>query len=134
LKITANNGYKPKNFIIPPKISSRGYYRNQYQGKFKITAYAPCKEECGNNLGITSSGTPIVAGYSVAVDNKYWPMGTTFYIKGIGYVAAMDTGGMIKGRNRMDLAIFDKESVNNFGIRYMDVYLVKLGNGKVKIP
>ena len=133
IKITANGGRKPLNYLTPPRIVSRGYYRTNYLGDFKITAYTPCKEECGNNLGITSSGSPIIAGYSVAVDNKIWPMGTVFYIKGIGYVVAMDTGGMISGRKRMDLAIFDKSEANQFGVRYMEVYLVKYGNGKVNI-
>lgn len=131
IKMAASVGIKPTNYTEPPKVVSRGYYYNRYQGSFKVTAYTPTTSDCGNNLGITSSGSPIVAGYSVAVDNEYWPMGTVFYIKGIGYVKAMDTGGMIKGRNRMDLAFFDKKLTEEFGVRQMDVYLVKLGDGNV---
>lgn len=134
IKIAASVGIKPANYVTPPKVVSRGYYDNNYKGSFKITAYTPTTADCGNNLGITSSGSPIVAGYSVAVDNRYWPMGTIFYIKGIGYVKAMDTGGLIKGRNRMDLAFFDRKLSDEFGVRQMDVYLVQLGNGNVNIP
>lgn len=41
----------------------------------------------------------------VAVDPKYWPYGTVFYIKNAGVVVAADTGSSIKGQERFDLAI-----------------------------
>ena len=54
-----------------------------------------------------------------------------FYIRGLGYAVAMDTGSAIKGRNRFDFAVFDKNFANSLGARYWDVYLVKLGKGNV---
>ena len=132
LKIAAAVGIKPRNYENPPQISSRsGIRKEQYLGKFKGTAYTPSKEECGNNKGITASGKPIIPGTTIAVDTKYWPIGTIFYIKGIGYVTAMDTGSGVKGKNRFDFAVFDKKFAYALGTRQWDVYLVKKGNGKV---
>lgn len=132
LKLAAMAGIKPKNYERPPQITSRaGIARDRYIGKFKGTAYTPSKSECGNNKGITYSGKPIVPGTTIAVDTKYWPIGTVFYIKGIGYVTAMDTGNKVKGKYRFDFAVFDKKFANTLGSRYWDVYLVKKGNGKI---
>lgn len=44
----------------------------------------------------------------------------------------MDTGSAIKGKKRFDFAVFDKDFANKLGTSYWDVYLVKLGNGKVE--
>lgn len=132
IKLAALAGVKPKNYERPPAITSRnGVDRQKYLGKFKVTAYTPSVKECGNNKGITYSGKPIIPGTTVAVDTKYWPIGTIFYIKGIGYVTAMDTGGKVKGKNRFDFAVFDRKFAFTIGTRYWDVYLVKMGNGKV---
>ncbi len=132
LKLAAMAGIKPKNYERPPQITSRAIItRDRYIGKFKGTAYTPSKSECGNNRGITYSGKPIVPGTTIAVDTKYWPIGTVFYIKGIGYVTAMDTGNKVKGKYRFDFAVFDKKFANILGSRYWDVYLVKKGTGKI---
>lgn len=133
LKIAAMVGVKPKNYTRPATITSRSMSeRWKYLGKFKGTAYTPSKEECGNNKGITYSGKPIIPGTTIAVDTRYWPIGTVFYIKGIGQVTAMDTGNAVKGEKRFDFAVFDKKFAFALGTRYWDVYLVKMGNGKVK--
>jgi len=44
----------------------------------------------------------------------------------------MDTGSAIKGKYRFDFAVFDKNFANKLGANYWDVYLVKMGNGKLK--
>jgi len=133
LKKAASVGIKPQSYTEFEGLSSRGSIeRGQYLGKFLGTAYTPCAQECGNNLGITNSGKPIIPGVSIAVDKNYWPFGTVFYIKGLGYAVAMDTGSAIKGRNRFDFAVFDKNFANKLGSTYWDVYLVKMGNGKVE--
>lgn len=132
LKKAASVGIKPQSYTEFEGLSSRGSIeRGQYLGKFLGTAYTPCASECGNDLGITNSGKPIIPGISIAVDKNYWPFGTIFYIKGLGYAVAMDTGSAIKGKNRFDFAVFDKNFANKLGSSYYDVYLVKLGNGKV---
>ncbi len=132
LKKAASAGVTPQSYNI-----YKGYTleasstKGTYIGKFLGTAYTPSSEECGNDKGITSSGLPIVPGVSIAVDNKHWPYGTVFYIKGLGYTVAMDTGSAIKGKKRFDFAVLDKKFAYELGQEYYDVYLVKLGNGKV---
>lgn len=132
LKKAASRGTKPGNYKEAPQISSlSGTINGEYLGEFTVTAYTPTVEECGNNRGITCSGYPIVPGVTVAVDRNYWPLGTIFYIKGLGYVIAMDSGGAIKGRNRIDFAVFDKDFARKIGRNSFEVYLIKMGNGKV---
>lgn len=132
VKMAAAAGIKPQNYGEFEGVSSRGdIERGTYIGKFLGTAYTPSVEECGNNKGITNSGKPIIPGVSIAIDNKYWPFGTVFYIKGLGYAVAMDTGSAIKGKYRFDFAVFDKNFAKTLGSKEWDVYLVKKGNGKV---
>lgn len=133
LKMAASVGIKPQSFsvfegLLPRENISRG----KYIGKFLGTAYTPSKEECGNDKGITKSGNPVMPGVSIAIDNHYWPFGTVFYIKGLGYTVAMDTGSAIKGRYRFDFSVFDKSFAKQLGSRKWEVYLVKLGTGSVK--
>lgn len=132
LKSAAAAGIKPQNYTHFEGVSSRGELdRGSYVGKFTGTAYTPSKEECGNNKGITNSGKPIIPGISVAVDPKHWPYGTVFYIKGLGYAVAMDSGSAIKGKYRFDFAVFDKKFAKSLGQKQWEVYLVKKGDGKV---
>ncbi|MCX8130179.1 MAG: 3D domain-containing protein [Clostridia bacterium] len=132
LKMAASVGIKPQSFTKFTGFSSRGEVeRGTYVGKFTGTAYTPSRKECGNNNGITNSGKPIIPGISLAIDGKHWPFGTIFYIKGLGYAVAMDSGSAIKGKHRFDFAVFDKKFAKMLGVRKWDVYLVKLGNGKV---
>ncbi|MGE5612992.1 MAG: 3D domain-containing protein [Bacillota bacterium] len=132
LKMAASVGIKPQSYNIFKGLEPRdNIYRGQYAGKFLGTAYTPSKEECGNDKGITKSGAPIIPGVSIAIDNRYWPFGTVFYIKGLGYTVAMDTGSAVKGKYRFDFSVLDKEFALKLGSRKWDVYLVKLGDGKV---
>jgi len=130
LKMAASVGIKPQSYTEFKGLSSRGeIVRGKYLGKFLGTAYTPSSDECGNNKGITNSGEPIIPGISVAIDSRYWPFGTVFYIRGLGYAVAMDTGSAIKGRNRFDFAVFDKNFADTLGCREWDVYLVRMGKG-----
>lgn len=132
LKAAAAVGIKPQNFTTFRGITSRGGLdRGKYVGEFLGTAYTPSAKECGNSKGITNSGKPIIPGISLAVDGKYWPFGTVFYIKGLGFAVAMDTGSAIKGKKRFDFAVFDRKFAQNLGSKYWEVYLVKKGNGDI---
>lgn len=132
LKKAASVGVTPQSYkIYNSEKLKTGNGKGEYIGKFLGTAYTPSAEECGNNKGITSSGHPIVPGVSVAIDKKHWPYGTVFYIAGLGYTVAMDTGSAIKGKKRFDFAVLDKNFANELGQRYYDVYLVKLGDGRI---
>lgn len=126
LQLAASAGVKPQNYDEPEEIESAvDYSKLEYIGEFEGTAYTPSVEECSNNLGYTASGKPIIAGVSIAVDNKYWKLGTKFYIEGLGYVVAMDTGSAVKGKYRFDYAVFDKDYALKLGRKNWKVYLVK---------
>jgi 3D (Asp-Asp-Asp) domain-containing protein len=125
LKEAAYVGIKPKNYNVADEVNEAvDFSKLEYIGEFEGTAYTPTAEECGNNLGYTASGKPIIAGVSVAVDNKYWKMGTKFYIEGLGFVVAMDTGSAVKGKYRFDYAVFDKKYALQIGRRKYKTYLV----------
>ncbi len=128
LKLAASVGIEPQNFGTADKADTAvDYEKLEYVGEFEGTAYTPSPDECSNNLGYTASGKPIVAGVSIAVDTKYWKLGTEFYIEGLGYVVAMDTGNAVKGKYRFDYAVFDKSFAYKLGRRNWKVYLVKDG-------
>ena len=126
LKMAASVGIEPINYDTAEATDSAvDYSKLEYIGEFEGTAYTPSADECSNNLGLTASGKPIVPGVSIAVDTKYWKLGTKFYIEGLGYVIAMDTGNAVKGKYRFDYAVFDKSFANLLGRRSWKVYLVK---------
>ena len=126
IKEAAKAGVKPQNYGKTEEVTSAvDYSKLEYVGEFEGTAYTPTVEECGSNLGYTASGKPIIAGVSIAVDTNYWKMGTKFYIEGLGYVVAMDTGSAIKGKYRFDYAVFDRDYALQLGRRKYKVYLVK---------
>lgn len=132
IKLAASVGIKPQNYTVFEGFNkSTSIDKGKYIGTFVGTAYTPAKDECGSNKGITNSGHPIIPGVSIAVDTKYWPMGTVFYVKGLGYVMAMDTGSAIKGKNRFDFAVFDKKFARALGVKKWEVFLVKKGEGKL---
>ena len=125
LKAAASVGIKPVNFDEAENTNTAvDYSKLKYVGEFEGTAYTPSPDECSNNLGLTASGKPIVAGVSIAVDTNYWKLGTEFYIEGLGYVVAMDTGSAVKGKYRFDYAVFDKDFAFKLGRRDWKVYLV----------
>ena len=126
LKEAASVGVKPQNYEDAETVNTAvDYSKLEYIGEFEGTAYTPSVEECSNNLGYTASGKPIIAGVSIAVDNEYWKFGTKFYIEGLGFVVAMDTGSMVKGKYRFDYAVFDKDYAFKLGRKKWNVYLVK---------
>lgn len=121
----AATGITPQNYEIPEDSEvAVDYDKLEYIGEFEGTAYTPSPDECSNNLGYTASGKAIVPGVSIAVDTDYWKLGTKFYIEGLGYVVAMDTGSAVKGKYRFDYAVFDKEFAYKLGRQKWKVYLV----------
>lgn len=125
LKMAASVGIKPQNYNDAEAAETAvDYSKLEYIGEFEGTAYTPSPDECSNNLGYTASGKPIVAGVSIAVDTKYWKLGTKFYIEGLGYVVAMDTGSAVKGKYRFDYAVFDKSFAYKLGRQNWKVYKV----------
>lgn len=106
-----------------------------YSAKYrmKATAYTESYKDTGKQpgdryFGITASGTRVKRnpeGYStVAVDPSVIPLGTKLYINGYGYAIAEDIGGAIKG-NKIDLYFNSDSHVHNWGVKYVDVYVIK---------
>lgn len=90
-------------------------------GRFKLTAYCPCKH-CSDNWGHqTSTGAIATEGRTVAVDPSVIPYGTVLIINGHEYIAE-DCGGAIKG-NKIDIFFESHEEALEFGVQYAEVFV-----------
>ena len=72
--------------------------------------------------GKTATGTKARIGV-IAVDPAVIPLGSTIYIKGMGYFKAEDTGGAIKG-NRIDIFVGDYKKAKEFGRKKVEVIIL----------
>ncbi len=94
----------------------------------KATAYESTFGSRNGKPGITASGLPLAVGM-IAVDPKVIPLGTKVYIEdpngvyNFGYALAADTGGAIKG-NRIDVCVPTYNDAIQFGVRYLNVYVL----------
>ena len=117
-------------------VSSTGKYAAvHYQTGWKATAYAyQLGGINGSKAGITASGTKVKEGRTIAVDPSVIPLGSivAVYIPSAkeysGIYLAEDTGGAIKGK-KIDVAHAPK-GVYNFGIKNIQVAIIKRGNGR----
>ncbi|WP_174551281.1 3D domain-containing protein [Paenibacillus tianmuensis] len=85
----------------------------------KLTAYSADADSTGKSsghpqYGVTSSGTKVTEGRTIAVDPKVIPMGWWVYIEGIGFRRAEDTGSAVKG-NVIDVYFDSSDYANRFG-------------------
>lgn len=87
-----------------------------YMGTYQITAY----EETGNNC---ANGNYPTVGYTAACNTL--PFGTTVYIEGIGYRVIEDRGADWHQSNWIDVYMGDVWSCNQFGVQYLDVWVVE---------
>lgn len=101
--------------------------------RMRATAYTADYDSTGKSpgdsgFGITATGAVAKRNRdsysSVAVDPRVIPLGTKLYIEGYGYGVAEDTGGAIKG-NKIDLFFNSSSEVDNWGVRWVNVYVVK---------
>lgn len=101
--------------------------------RMRATAYTADYASTGKSpgdagFGITATGTVAKRSRgsysSVAVDPRVIPLGTKLYVEGYGYAIAEDTGGAIKG-NRIDLFFNSSSEVDNWGARWVNVYVVR---------
>ncbi|MBR1738522.1 MAG: G5 domain-containing protein [Firmicutes bacterium] len=97
--------------------TENGTYLTVEKRSMKATAY-----DGTTWSGPTASGALARVGI-VAVDPNVIPLGTELYIEGYGYAIAGDTGGLIKG-DRIDLFYDTYDECVNFGVRYLDVYVL----------
>lgn len=97
-----------------------------YLGDFKLTHYCTELENhiCGTGDGITSTGAPITAGRSIAVDQTIIPYGSQLYIEGYGYRIAEDCGETIQGRH-IDIAVDSHEQALNMGTTTGGVWILR---------
>lgn len=84
-----------------------------YLGNYMCTAYEWTGSSCAN-------GNWPQENYTVACNSL--PFGTQIYIDGYGYYVVEDRGG--GGDQWIDIYMGDVSTCNNFGVRYLDVYLV----------
>lgn len=92
------------------QTSRGGFSRTR---EMEITAYTSGYESTGKYpghpaYGITASGyklTPNDAYKTVAADLNHYSFGQKLYVEGVGIVTVVDTGGDIKGPNRLDLYV-----------------------------
>ena len=93
-----------------------------YIGKYDITGYTPkCVHCCGNDKGITASGTVATRGRTVATYGNI-PFGTTLYIKGYGFYKVEDRGAFKE--DTIDIACSTHEECYDITSNSVDVYIV----------
>lgn len=88
----------------------------EYLGTFEMTAYEWTGNPCAN-------GNYPEVGYTVACNSL--PLGTTVYIEGVGYRVVEDRGAEWHGSNWMDLYLGDVDSCYEWGVRSVEVYIVR---------
>ena len=88
----------------------------EYLGTFEMTAYEWTGNPCAN-------GNYPEVGYTVACNSL--PLGTTVYIEGVGYRVVEDRGADWHGSNWMDLYLGDVDSCYAWGVRSVEVYIVR---------
>ena len=90
-------------------------------GRYRLTAYCPCRK-CSEGYGTnTSTGVQATQGRTIAVDPRVIPYGSIVVINGHEYVAE-DCGGAIKGK-RIDVYFNDHKTASDFGVQYAEVYV-----------
>lgn len=99
-----------------------------YRRKLRVKATAYSFNDGSSYGGRTASGTRARRnpnGYSsIAVDPRIIPLGTKVYVEGYGYAIAEDTGSAIVG-NTIDLFFTSNSEVYRWGVRYVDIYILK---------
>lgn len=88
----------------------------EYLGTFQATAYEWTGNPCAN-------GEYPTEGYTIACNSL--PLGTEVYIEGIGYRVVEDRGAGWHGSDWLDLYMGDEASCYAWGVRPVDVYIVR---------
>ena len=126
---TANRNVSLEDEIGLSKYPTRQVVATGYTAGIESTGKQP-----GNpSYGITYSGVKVKRDlYStVAADLDVFPLGTILFIPEYGFGVVADKGGAIKG-NRLDLYYETvKDVYNDWGKRQVDVYVIKMGDGKL---
>lgn len=134
LKISSSESVVGK----PPSLEEAFDWSKYPKKTVVATGYTAGYESTGKHpnhplYGITFSGVKVKRDlYStVAADLNVFPLGTILFIPGYGYGVVADKGGAIKG-NKIDLYYDTVEEVyNEWGKKEVDVFVVKMGEGKL---
>lgn len=139
-KITFENGKEIARQIINELVTNQPIGKIVAEGtlgaittsrggdKVLYTSAISVRATAYSNDGITSTGSKTVRdadGYSsIAVDPNVIPYGTRIYIPGYGFGIAQDCGSAIKG-NRIDVYLNSEYEAMNWGVRLIDIYILK---------
>lgn len=85
-------------------------------------AYCPCEKCCGKSDGITATGVEAKANRTVAADPNILPYGTEI-LCGMGEFVVEDTGGALKGKNRVDFFFDTHEEALKFGKQQFTIWI-----------
>jgi len=111
------------------KLNGRSVKVKRMLNNVTLTAYSADYASTGKSkgdygYGVTSSGTVVQEGRTVAVDPKVIPIGWWVYIEGIGFRRAEDTGSAVKGK-KIDVYYDSETHANKFGLkRGYTVYVI----------
>lgn len=120
---TVNKELTEANIIITDLKDQE--YKLVYLGGYKITHYCCEKRKhiCGTGTGLTSTGKPVTAGRSIAVDSSVIPYGSQVYIAGYGWRTAEDCGAWVDG-GHIDVAVPTHVEAERMGTVYKDVWML----------
>jgi uncharacterized protein YabE (DUF348 family)/3D (Asp-Asp-Asp) domain-containing protein len=111
------------------KVTKAGVNFNYKQVVNNITLTAYTASSAGKSsshpqYGVTSTGTKVTEGRTIAVDPKVVPLGWWVYIDGVGFRRAEDVGSGVKG-NKIDIYFDTPEYASRFGLkRGYTVYII----------
>ena len=84
----------------------------------EVTAYCPCESCCGEwSDGHFADGSE-VGGKAIAADTTHYTMGTTMDVPWYGIAVVKDRGGVIKGKNRLDLYFSTHQAALVWGLQF----------------
>lgn len=118
-KSKASTSHKPT--AAKTATSSSSNYTTMNVEATAYTAY------CAGCSGVTATGINLRSNPNqkvIAVDPRVIPLGSKVYVEGYGMAIAGDTGGAIKG-NRIDLFIPNRQKMNDFGRRMVQIKVYK---------
>ena len=97
-------------------VDESGNESLEYIGSFDMTAYEWTGSPCAN-------GNYPTVGYTVACNSL--PLGTQVYIEGVGYRVVEDRGAEWHSDYWMDLYLGDVDAGYEWGVRTVEVYIVR---------
>lgn len=112
------------NFGTKVKLTNNDFEiieNTQPTGVFNASFYTP---KCLGCSGSTASGNQAEPGVTIAVDTRYWKLGTKFYIEGFGVLIAQDTGGAIRGKSRVDICVSTTQEALKLGSKQLKFWVL----------